>query len=651
MKLAALAFVLCAAVTHAPVAAAQFTDEGWNDAIGPGGGKREPRRLSAEALANAIAAIDSAIVKQDAVALISAVGHAGGFTNVELIPCFEKVIGLPPWPSDAANAEAHVAAQHPDRIAALSGLESFGPEREERVRVWEEWRPHGLVAATLRSAGNTAHGAFRALTVRGDDAAFEALVRCLDQDEVVANPAKLARTISALGTFERTARELDGRLLLLMLRADEVAPELLLQTELPPYATSLWRHLYLHTLPAEAVANWMVNARSRSDMTLNALAEGLMLGEERFAGDVKSTHDLTLTDTVVAASSKVGWLCAKALGEELGESFTWGDEASRIWARSLIELRPRDDEHEPLESPDESVVSNAIASIEAALADRDGEALDAALHAVLRYDAAELLDVYRRVLIATPLPADFATATESVDRYITELQAKVSSEAGRTEIAKWRPIGIEVEACRIARGRCVRVCEALVARGNEAAHDLLTDVLKSESLQANPFAHASVIDALARFEFTTVALELELCRQLGSAEQVDASFVNWTSTPYRGAPSSNAPHGHVDVDRCPRIEPHLAAARYFAERKTKSAKVIEELIDGLMFGFDSREKPTPLPAPRHSDPAVELARSVGRACRDALKANTGESFDVLSKESRTAARKWLRLLGRSRGFE
>lgn len=652
MKLAAqLAFWLFAVASSAPTLAqddppAPFSDPAW-----------EPTAATAEVLAECSASIDAAIEARDVVALREALRRANGYDAPELVGAFERVVCLPAWPSATEEGQAHVDAQHPSKFDDGTGAELSELEFAQRVSEWEAWRPHGLVAATIRAASDGPSLAVLNLAMRHDDLAFEALGRCLTHPEVAANPVTHSRVIAALAGFERSDAELESRMCALLLSVDEIAPELLLRTMLPPYAALADENVHVHALPADAVASRLSRARARSREALMALADGLMLGSDRFTASVKATRELTATDPVVAVSSQIGALCANALESHFREPFAWSDRKSHDRARELVEPLAAGVLHPPVPwTP-----SAARAALERAVESRDGDKIGEALKGAIALDPPKLIPLLEDVAALPVLPRAKEQAVMIVDAEVRKALdeiARLTFDTGHRldpttrarfelQVMEWRPIGLEIAEFWISALHVRRICEYLNERADGDAFDSLVRILRLPAVRVNPFSRSEVIRALARSERSSKTIDDELCRLIASAERIDQEIMRLVPMPRRGGSSSAMPMG---------VGPILEAVRYYERRGTKRRKVVSALIDGLMFGHDPKDKEpakvngSPIVL-RHEDPAVEVARSIGRACSLALFACTGKAYPTLSREAQNAAKEWLKLEGKDAGFE
>jgi hypothetical protein len=639
VKLAGLAFVLCAALTCAPVVAAQDVDN-WNDVIGPG------RRPSAEPeqLERSIARLEAAIAAEDAAELREALAEARAFGNVEFLPVLERVIALPPWPSDVAAAEDFVAGQHPDRLAdQMSGALLSAEEHAARVGAFDEWKPYGLVVAVEMATGDRVGPAIGDLATRTDDSAHDALIRCLDDPSIAANPAKASRLIAALASRSGDDTKIHERLRATLLAVDELDAQLLHFTARPPYATSPDRHIYLHALPAEAVARSVAGRLEIAPAMLTAVADGLMLGAKHFGDDPEATFERTRSNPNLAVSCKIGKLCAESLGSRYDETFRWADPVSRD--RALDRIR-----REALEGPNkaravarekEARIEAAAASLRSAIERRDGPALEAALTVAFGLDSTSLFDSIEEAAALPVLPDARELALARVDELIRETidgllgtanggrAASGASERMRLENAcrAWRPFGIEVMELQISARHTQRICEYLSERGDDASFESLTRILTATDVRSNPVARAEVIRALARFGHTSKVVDDELCKLINSAERIESRFMRLVPAPPVSSSPTSLPIG---------LEPIIEAVRYYEVRRTKRRKVVATLIDGLMFGYDTQGESA----------ERELKCTVGRACSDALFACTRRHFVAYSPKAHADAEAWLKRAGK-----
>jgi hypothetical protein len=652
VKLAAwLAFWFLAVASSAPALAqddppAPFSDPAWL-----------PTTATPEVLAECIASIDAAIEARDFDALGDALRRTQSYVNPELVSVLERALCQPTWPSADAAAEAEVDAKHPARIAEETGVPLSASELSERVSTWEAWRPHGLVAAKMGVTSKIAFYAVVQIATRRDEAAYEALARSLDHEAVAANPLSRRLVVSAITKSPHVTPAMELRLYELLLSVDDIAPESLQQTEFPPYADSPRNRFSVHALPAEAVARFAVDSTSRSRAMLEALADGLLLGSSRFGTSVKDTRALVATDAYLSNCSQIGERCAKALEKHFREPFVWSDRKSHDRARALVEqLAPG-----VVHSPVPLTPSTARAALERAVESRDGDEIDVALKDALALDPPKLITLLEDVAALPVLSDAMEQAVTDVDwktRIETAGVAKLAREAGETFDAasralveaaflEWRPIGIEIEAWRHSARHTRRICEYLRLRADADAFGSLVRILKLPAVRANPFSRSEVIRTLALFERSSTAIDDELCKLIASTERIDQEFMRRVPTPLYYFRSPAVPVG---------MEPIVEAVRYYVRRGTSRRKVVNTLIDGLMFGHDPKEKEpakvngSPIVL-EHEDPAVEVARAIGRECSVALFACTGEAYPTLSREAQAAAKEWLKREGKDAGFE
>jgi len=302
------------------------------------------------------------------------------------------------------------------------------------------------------------------------------------------------------------------------------------------------------------------------------------------------------------------------------------------------------------------------AAFEAAMASGDSHQVIAALAGFAPFNNDDVVVMCGRALryVASPAESDAITKDQievkdaeaknrpridiegvTITDQITDEEFAQLIETKRAEVIEFRRHEL---AGTVAAAAAAHLSDIVTKKAVKTLVDALDDPL----VAINPFAHASVVDALMDHDETSKQIEDALCDLLATFPDLDRNRL--------------ASAHHPQLPRTtPYTKPLIRAGAYFARRGCTRKAVVEKLIDGLMYGADETDK---------NSQTIDLGngisfefsfnlddiddssiKAVARECSRALQVITRQRYAPCYAPAQEAARVWLDKEGKKAGIK